>query len=166
MAGIVLEVAESEGSDTTIEVIPGVTAASAAAAKLGSPLSGDFVVLSLSDRLTPQDVIKKRLSAAFSMGVPVVLYNPRSYGRPLLFMEAMEMAKSALGTAVPVGIIQNAYRDGERVIVTTTGNIGTYEKDDDMHTTVIVGGADNRIWRTGNAERIVTRRGYHNKYVY
>jgi precorrin-3B C17-methyltransferase len=166
MAGIVLEVAESSGCNTTIEVIPGVTAANSAASRLGSPLSGDFAVISLSDRLTPREVITKRLSLAFSMGVPVVLYNPRSHGRPLLFMEAMEMARNVLGPDVPVGIVKNAYRDGEQVIVTTTGNIGAFENDVDMHTTVIVGGSDSRIWRAGNAERIVTRRGYHNKYVY
>jgi precorrin-3B C17-methyltransferase len=166
MAGIVLEVAENMGADVDIEVLPGVTAAGAAASKLGSPLSGDFVVLSLSDRLTPWDIIKKRLSATFSMGVPVVLYNPRSHGRPHHFMEAMEMAKSALGPDVPVGIVRNAYREGERAIVTTTGKIGDYENEIDMHTTVIVGGTESRIWRTEHAERIITRRGYHTKYVY
>lgn len=166
MASIVLEMAEKMGAVVDIEVLPGVTAAGAAASRLGSPLSGDFVVLSLSDRLTPREIINQRLAAAFSMGIPVVIYNPRSHGRPHHFMEAMEMAKKALGPDAPVGIVRNAFREDEQAIVTTTGNIGDYEKDVDMHTTVIVGGKESRIWRTEHGERIITPRGYHHKYVY
>jgi precorrin-3B C17-methyltransferase len=166
MASIVLEMAEKNGASVDIEVLPGVTAAGAAASRLGSPLSGDFVVLSLSDRLTPREIIDRRLSAAFSMGIPVVIYNPRSHGRPRHFMEAMAMAKSALGPDVPVGVVKNAFRPDERAIVTTLGRIGDYEDEVDMHTTVIVGGSESRIWRTENGERIITPRGYHNKYIY
>jgi len=82
MAGIVLEVAERSPVPVRVEIIPGVTAATAAASLLGSPLSGDFAVVSLSDLLTPLEVIEERLRCAFAMGVPVVLYNPRSRGRP------------------------------------------------------------------------------------
>jgi precorrin-3B C17-methyltransferase len=64
MAGLVLEVAEREKVNIPIEVVPGVTAASAAAATLGAPLIGDFAVISLSDLLTPWSVIEKRLRAA------------------------------------------------------------------------------------------------------
>jgi precorrin-3B C17-methyltransferase len=78
MASIVLEVLEHSGSDIDVEVIPGVTAANAAASRIGSPLSGDFAVISLSDLLTPLEVIEQRLDAIFSVGIPVVLYNPKS----------------------------------------------------------------------------------------
>ena len=166
MASIVLEMAEKMETVVDIEILPGVTAAGAAASRLGSPLSGDFVVLSLSDRLTPKEIINQRLSAAFSMGIPVVIYNPRSHGRPHHFMEAMEMAKEKLGPDVPVGIVRNAFREDEQAIVTTTGKIGVHEGEVDMHTTVIVGGAESRIWRTEDGERIITPRGYHHKYVY
>lgn len=83
MASIVLEVVEHEFPGTDVEVLPGVTAATAAASRLGSPLSGDYVTLSLSDLLTPWELIEKRLHLAFQMGVPVALYNPKSRGRPL-----------------------------------------------------------------------------------
>ncbi|MGA9622059.1 SAM-dependent methyltransferase, partial [Methanoregula sp.] len=76
MAGIVLEVLEHEGAIIPVEIVPGVTAANAAASVVGSPLSGDFAVISLSDILTPLEVIEKRLDAVFSVGIPVVIYNP------------------------------------------------------------------------------------------
>ena len=83
MASIVLEIIEHEFPGLEYVVLPGVTAATAAASKLGSPLSGDYVTLSLSDLLTPWEVIVKRLELAFQMGVPVALYNPKSRGRPV-----------------------------------------------------------------------------------
>lgn len=167
MAGIVLEILEHEGIDLTWEVVPGITASQAAASLLGSPLSGDFATISLSDLLTPPEVIERRLHAAFSMGIPVVLYNPRSRGRPHNFAQAMEIAgKYRLGTT-PVGIVRNAYRDGEEIIITTLGAIAASEEKVDMHTTVIVGGEESRIWREGeDVKGIITPRGYHRKYLY
>jgi precorrin-3B C17-methyltransferase len=167
MASIVLEVLEHTGCDIPWEVIPGVTAAQAAAARLGSPLSGDFVTISLSDLLTPIEVIEKRLHAAFSMGTPVVLYNPKSRGRPHNFARAMEIAGGYRSPSTPVGIVRNAYRPGEEVMVVTLGEIGEAEPRVDMHTTVIVGGEESRIWRIGqDVKGIITPRGYHRKYLY
>jgi precorrin-3B C17-methyltransferase len=167
MAGIVLEVLEHAGADINIEVIPGVTAANAAASRLGSPLSGDFAVISLSDLLTPLEIIEQRLDAVFSTGIPVVLYNPKSRGRPHNFSLAMEHAKKYLDTGTPVAIVRNALRDGEEVIVTTLGEIEKVTEAVDMHTTVIVGGKESRVWKMGDEIRgIITPRGYHNKYVY
>jgi len=167
MAGIVLEVLEHAGADIDVEVIPGVTAANAAASRLGSPLSGDFAVISLSDLLTPLEIIEQRLDAVFSTGIPVVLYNPKSRGRPHNFSLAMEHAKKYLDSATPVAIVRNALRDGEEVIVTTLGEVEKVQDTVDMHTTVIVGGKESRIWKMGDEIRgIITPRGYHNKYVY
>lgn len=167
MASIVLEVAEHAGSTARIEVIPGVTAATAAASRLGSPLSGDFAVVSLSDLLTPIEVIEERLAHAFAMGTPLVLYNPRSNGRPHNFARAMEIAALYRGPETPVGLVKNAFREGEVVAVTTLGEIAALEEQVDMHSAVIVGGAESRIWEVGeNVKRIITPRGYHRKYVY
>lgn len=167
MASIVLEVIERRGLDVAVEVVPGVTAAQAAASLLGSPLSGDHVTLSLSDLLTPWAVIEKRLDLAFSMGVPVVLYNPKSRGRPEHCARALEIARSHLPPQTPVGIVQNAYRPGERVAVTTLAEIADYLEDVDMHSTLIIGGEESRIWRSGkDARGVITPRGYHRKYVY
>ncbi len=167
MAGIVLEILEREGADIPWEVVPGITASQAAASILGSPLSGDFATLSLSDLLTPLEVIEQRLNAAFSMGVPVVLYNPRSRGRPHNFALAMEIAGKYRSPETPVGIVRNAFREGEETVITTLGDISAVEEQVDMHTTIIVGGEETRIWRKGeDVKGIITPRGYHRKYVY
>jgi len=167
MASIVLEVLEHSGADIDVEIIPGVTAANAAASRIGSPLSGDFAVISLSDLLTPLEIIEQRLDAVFSIGIPVVLYNPKSRGRPQNFALAMEHARKYLDTGTPIAIVRNALRDGEEMIVTTLGDVESVWEAVDMHTTVIVGGKDSRLWRMGEHVRgIITPRGYHTKYVY
>ena len=167
MASIVLEVLEHSGAAIDVEVIPGVTAANAAASRVGSPLSGDFAVISLSDLLTPLDVIEQRLDAVFSVGIPVVLYNPKSRGRPHNFALAIAHARKYLGAETPIAIVRNALRDGEEVIVTTLADVEKVESAVDMHTTVIIGGKESRIWRMGNdVKGIITPRGYHHKYVY
>ena len=167
MASIVLEVLEHSGSNIDVEVIPGVTAANAAASRVGSPLSGDFAVISLSDLLTPLEVIERRLDAVFSVGIPVVLYNPKSRGRPHNFAIAVEHARKHLNATTPVAIVKNALRSGEEVIVTTLGEIEEVIDAIDMHTTVIIGGTESRVWRIeDNVKGIITPRGYHRKYVY
>ncbi len=167
MASIVLEVLEHSGADIDVEIIPGVTAANAAASRIGSPLSGDFAVISLSDLLTPLEVIEQRLDAVFSTGIPVVLYNPKSRGRPHNFALALNHARKFLDADTPIAIVRNALRDGEEVIVTTLAEAETVEDAVDMHTTVIIGGKESRIWRMGeDVKGIITPRGYHHKYVY
>lgn len=167
MASIVLEVLEHDGADIPVEIVPGITAANAAASRLGSPLSGDFAVISLSDLLTPLEVIEARLDAIFTLGIPVVLYNPKSRGRPHNLALAVSLARKHLGPGTPVGIVRNALRDDESSMVTTLGEIEDAMDKIDMHTAVIVGGAESRIWRRGDdVKGIITPRGYHKKYVY
>jgi precorrin-3B C17-methyltransferase len=167
MAGVVLEVLERGGIDRKVEVIPGVTAATAAASRTGSPLSGDFAVISLSDLLTPMEIIEKRLAAVFSAGIPVVLYNPKSRGRPHNLSKALRIAGEHLPDTTPVALVRNAYRDGEEIVVTTLGGFPAHEHRVDMHSTLIIGNEESRIWRTGDHARgIITPRGYHRKYVY
>jgi precorrin-3B C17-methyltransferase len=167
MAGIVLEVLEHAGMVIEVEVIPGITAANAAASRAGSPLSGDFAVISLSDLLTPLEVIEKRLDAFFSVGIPVVLYNPRSRGRPHNFALAIVHARKYYAGSTPVAIVKNALREDEETIITTLAEIEASEEKVDMHTTVIIGGSESRIWRMGNdVKGIITPRGYHRKYIY
>lgn len=167
MASIVLEVLEHDGAEIDVEIIPGVTAANAAASRVGSPLSGDFAVISLSDLLTPLAVIEKRLDAVFSVGIPVVLYNPKSRGRPHNFALAVEHARRHLDSGTPIAIVRNALREDEQTIITTLAEIEEHEPAIDMHTTVIIGGSESRIWRMGDdVKGIITPRGYHRKYVY
>ena len=170
MAGIVLEIAEKAcaGTDadvdasTRIQVIPGVTAANAAASILGSPITGDFASISLSDLLTPWEDIEKRISGAAASDFVIGLYNPKSRNRNTNFARCVEIVRRYRSGSVPVGLVKNAFRDGERAVVTTLERALDYDDFVDMHTTVIIGNSESRIWR----ERIITPRGYHRKYEY
>ena len=167
MASIVLEIIEHEFPGQEYVVLPGVTAATAAASRLGSPLSGDYVTLSLSDLLTPWEIIVKRLDLAFQMGTPVALYNPKSRGRPVNLHRALVIARKYKPDDTPVGIVKNAYRRDETVIVTTLGELFADDSFVDMHSILIIGGEETRIWKEEeNVRGIITPRGYHRKYVY
>ncbi|QLH74307.1 MAG: precorrin-3B C(17)-methyltransferase [Methanomassiliicoccales archaeon] len=167
MASIILEVAESECPGLKVKVVPGVTAATAAASLMGSPLSGDFVVISLSDLLTPHDVMMRRADLAFQMGVPVAIYNPKSRNRPDNLREALTLAIRHAGPDRPVGIVRNAYREGQSVTYTTLGRLLEDDSAVDMHSIVIVGGEGTRMIKEGDhVKGFITPRGYHRKYVY
>lgn len=167
MAGLILEMAERTAPDCIVEVIPGVTAASAGAARLGAPLTNDFAVISLSDLLTPRDVIIRRISALCTVGIPMVLYNPKSRTRTSLLEDVIAIAREHLPDTTPVGIVKDAYRPDETVMVTTLGEVMDLFDLIDMHTVVFIGGEESRMLRRyNNAKGMFTPRGYHRKYEY
>jgi precorrin-3B C17-methyltransferase len=167
MASIVLEIIEHAQAEIAVEIVPGVTAATAASALLGSPLSSDFMVISLSDLLTPWGQIERRLEAGFSTGIPIVLYNPKSNRRPGNLANALAIALKHLPATVPVGVVKDAYREGQKTITTTLGALAEDNSFVDMHSTVVIGGSESRIWKEGeNVKGIITPRGYDRKYVY
>ncbi|VVB90630.1 Uroporphyrinogen-III C-methyltransferase [uncultured archaeon] len=161
MAGLVLEVAEKEG-DVEVEIIPGVTAFSAAASLLGAPVVSDFAVISLSDLLTPTDVIERRLNSAAESDFVIAVYNPKSRNRRQNFGKAVEIIRKYRSDDTPVGIVKNATREGETVIATTLGKIMDYNETIDMSTLVLIGNSESRLWDN----RIITPRGYQRKYEY
>lgn len=153
MAALLFELAEN-CPNVEIEVVPGITAAVSAAAVLGSPLSNDFAVISLSDIMTPWEVIEKRLAAAAMGDFVVCLYNPRSVKRSDYLARASEIALRHKPPQTPCGYVKNALRgDGECVIceLSELGNA-----DADMFTTVIIGNAATKVING----RLVTARGY------
>lgn len=167
MAGLVLEIAENTGLKVDIEVLPGVTAISAAASILGAPIVSDFAVISLSDLLTPWEVIEKRLLAASEADFVVALYNPKSRQRNSNFAKAIGILREHKNNSVPVGLVKNALRDnGEDMIVTTLGEVLEYDDWVDMRTTVLIGNNESRIWEVDEIKRIITPRGYQRKYDY
>ena len=154
MAGLVLEVADLENAKIPIEVIPGVTAATAAAARLGAPLVSDFAVVSLSDLLTPWSLIEKRLRAVAEAGFVIVLYNPQSQGRKEPLAKAYEILLEHRSPDTPVGIVRQAGRKGEETVVTSLKEMLRCRVD--MATTIIVGNSTTRVI----GKRMVTPRGY------
>jgi precorrin-3B C17-methyltransferase len=101
------------------------------------------------------------------MGVPVVLYNPRSRGRVGHLAGALALAGRHLPPETPVAFVKNAFRKGEETAVTTLGSAGEITADVDMHATVIIGGRGSRIWKRGaDVKGIITPRGYEKKYLY
>ncbi|MCS7095784.1 MAG: precorrin-3B C(17)-methyltransferase [Candidatus Bathyarchaeota archaeon] len=154
MAGPVLEVAEAEGVNVPIEIIPGVTAATAGAAKLGAPIMVDFAVISLSDILTPWSEIEKRLKAAAESDFVIILYNPQSRTRQEPIVKAYQILLEYRDADTPVGIMQNVGRQGEKAVITTLREMIKHEID--MTTTIIVGNSKTKII----GGKMVTSRGY------
>ncbi len=161
MAGLVLEVAQKEGN-IDLEIIPGVAAVSAAASLLGAPIVSDFAVISLSDLLTPLDVIERRFKSAAEADFVIAIYNPKSRNRRENFGKAIGIIREYRNDNTPVGIVKSATREGETVIVTTIGKIMEYNDIIDMSTLVLIGNSESRLWNN----RIITPRGYQRKYDY
>jgi precorrin-3B C17-methyltransferase len=165
MAGLVFEIirGQEQGAgvqDVQIEVIPGIPALSACAARLGAPLMHDFASVSLSDLLTPWEVIEKRLEAAASADFVIVIYNPKSRGRPEHIKKARDIIRKSRAGDTPVGIVRAAARENEGVTVTDLDTM--LEHDIDMQSTVIIGNSQTFVWR----DRMVTPRGYLDKYKF
>lgn len=156
MAGLVLEIMEAEGllGALPVEIIPGITSATAAAARLGAPLMHDFAVISLSDLLTPWETIENRLEAAARADFVIVLYNPASKKRNWQIQKAREIFLQHKPSRTPVGLVKNAAREEESIVITDLA--GMLEHPVDMLTTVIVGNRSTR--RAGDF--LVTPRGY------
>lgn len=152
MAGPVLELAE--GKDIEIEVVPGVTAALSGAAILGAPLMHDFCVISLSDLLTPWEVIERRLRCAAAGDFSIALYNPRSKKRPDHLRRACEILLEEKSPDTVCGWVKNIGRPGQCHGLATLKDLGSLELD--MFTTVFIGAST-----TKNVNgRMVTPRGY------
>lgn len=153
MAGLILEWLD-EDSDLEVRVIPGITASLGAAALLGAPLMNDFCHISLSDLMTPWEMIERRLKAAADGDFVVCLYNPRSKGRPDHLARALSILESGKAGATIVGIGKDVGRKEEEMIVTRLDEVD--ETLVDMTSIVIVGNKETYV-KNG---RMITPRGY------
>jgi precorrin-3B C17-methyltransferase len=118
-------------------VVPGITAAAAAAALLGAPLARDFACVSLSDLLAPWEAVAARLRAVAAADLVLALYNPRSAGRPWQLGRARDVLAGSRPGDTPVGLVTDAGRDGERVQLTTLAELDPSQAG--MRTVVVVG---------------------------
>jgi cobalt-precorrin 5A hydrolase/precorrin-3B C17-methyltransferase len=156
MAGLVFELLEQRdpAHRIPVEVVPGVPALCSAAALLGAPLMHDFACVSLSDLLTPWELIVRRVEAALRADFVLVLYNPRSKGRSGHLAVILELIRKTRPAHTPVGLVRQAYRPGQE---TSAGSLGDFDPTRaDMLSIVFVGNSSTRL--IGN--RMVTPRGY------
>ena len=154
MASPLLELAEG-CPDVTVEVVPGLPAALSGGAVLGAPLAHDFCVLSLSDRLTPWEVIEKRLAAAAMGDFCMAVYNPSSKGRPDYLARAVRiLLQNGKAPDTVCGLVRNIGREGQSAQVLTLAQLE--QTPVDMFTTVYIGNRNTRVLQG----RMVTPRGY------
>ncbi len=154
MAGLILELRENE----EVEIIPGVTASSSAASVAGAPLMHDNCNISLSDLMTPYELIKKRVALAAEGDFVISLYNPRSNGRPHYLRECIDIIRKFRGGKAPIAVAKNALRDGQELYLFTLDDFN--EEVVDMFSTVIIGNSKSYI-KDG---KFITPRGYSDKY--
>ena len=160
MAGLILELLDEADllDKVKVEVIPGIPALCAASALLGAPLMHDFAVISLSDLMTPWEVIQSRVEAAARADYVLVLYNPRSRKRDWQLRKVKEIIQEQRSGHTPVGIVRNAMREGQSMEIATLSSLD--ESSVDMLSIVVVGNSQTRI----AGGRMVTPRGYMEKY--
>ena len=156
MAGLALELwlQKPEAARPHFQVHPGISALQLAAAKSGAPLMHDFCTISLSDRLTPWDVIERRIQGAGLGDFVIALYNPRSKGRDWQFARATEILLEHRERSTPVAIARQLGRDNEEIRLSTLGEINPEQID--MLTVVLVGNSSSY----SKDGRMVTPRGY------
>ena len=156
MAGLVLELIQKipEEKRPDCEVIPGLTAANTAAAALGAPLMHDYAVISLSDLMTPWDLIKKRARLAAEGDFVIAIYNPKSRGRATYLDEIRNIILEYRKPETPVGIVRKAGRPGMNWTISSLEKLPS--EDVDMQSTVIIGNSNSYV-ADGH---IITPRGY------
>ena len=123
-----------------------------------SPLS-QIVAISLSNLLTPWETIIRRLEGAALGDFVVVIYNPRSLRRTWQLTEAQRILLEKRSGQTPVGLIKDAYRPGQRVIITSLEQLAERAEDVDMFTAVVIGNTRSYV----HNGHIVTPRGYEEK---
>lgn len=153
MASLMYEVGK-QYDDFELEVIPGITAASSGAAVLGAPINHDFCVISLSDLLTPWELIERRIEAAASADFVIVLYNPSSKKRYDYLQKACDIMLKYMEKDRACGYVKNIGRDGMTSKTYTLEELRNTEVD--MFTTVFVGNSTSEIIDG----KLITKRGY------
>ncbi|MBF0275689.1 MAG: precorrin-3B C(17)-methyltransferase [Nitrospinae bacterium] len=162
MAGLVYEILKAneppEEKFPDIETIPGITALNGVASILGAPLMHDFVGISLSDLLTPWEIIEKRVNLAGEGDFVIALYNPQSKKRDWQLEKTRDILLQYRNPKTPVGVVKSAYRKNENIDIVTLQTMCEVEVG--MLTTIIIGNSTSYVYRN----KIITPRGYHTKY--
>ncbi len=171
MAGLVFEICKQKnipiikpgqitvpGNTLCLEVVPGIPALSSGASLLGAPLTHDFACISLSDLLTPWDIIEKRIEYAAMADFVIVIFNPKSKKRDWQLNKAREIILKYRSNDTPVGIVRNAMRDQQHVSIVPLKDL--HKAHVDMLTTVFIGSSASEAY----LDFMYTPRGYSGKY--
>ncbi|SFL11120.1 precorrin-3B C17-methyltransferase [Paenibacillus sp. 1_12] len=163
MAGLVYEVLIEKGwhpeDGVEVEIIPGISAINSSASLLGAPIMHDSCTISLSDHLTPWELIERRVEAAGQADFVIALYNPRSGRRTRQIVETQRILLKYRSPETPVGIVKSAYRDREHIVLTNLRDM--LDHDIGMLTTVIIGNSSTMVYDG----LMITPRGYQRKYT-
>ena len=155
MTPLVYEMKRERGSDVEIESLPGISAFQKAASLLGAPIGHDLCIISLSDLMTPWEVIERRIKAAAVGDFVTAVYNPKSNGRYWQLYRLVELFLQQRSADTPVGYVRQAGRDEQEIKVTTLGEFDP--EDVDMLTVILIGNSQSYI----SDGYIISPRGYY-----
>ena len=160
MAPLMYELLDELQKDIELTVLPGISAFQKAASLLGAPIGHDLCTISLSDLMTPWELIERRIRAAASADFVTAVYNPKSHERYWQLYRLKELfLQEGRSPQTPVGIVRQAGREGESVKVCTLAELNPEEVD--MFTVLIIGNSQSYVDTTGH---LITPRGYQSKY--
>ena len=155
MAPLIYEMKCERGSDMEIVALPGISAFQKAASLLGAPIGHDMCIISLSDLMTPWEVIERRIKAAATGDFVTAVYNPKSHGRYWQLYRLQELFLKERSTETPVGYVRQAGREDQEVKLTT---LAAFDPEDvDMFTVILIGNSQSYI----SDGKFITPRGYY-----
>jgi len=149
------EMRRERQSDIEVETLPGISAFQKAASLLGAPIGHDLCIISLSDLMTPWELIERRLKAAAAGDFVTAIYNPKSHGRYWQLYRLQELFLQKRSPKTPVGYVRQAGREEQEIKMTTLGEFDP--EDVDMFTVVIIGNSQSYI----ADKKMITPRGYY-----
>ena len=155
MTPLIYEMQAALHSDLEIKTLPGISAFQKAASLLGAPIGHDMCIISLSDLMTPWEVIERRIKAAAVGDFVTAVYNPKSHGRYWQLYRLQELFLKYRAADTPIGYVRQAGRDDEEIKITT---LGAFDPEDvDMFTVMIIGNSQSYI----SDGKFITPRGYY-----
>ena len=159
MAPLIYEMKRESLSDIEVEALPGISAFQKAASLLGAPIGHDMCIISLSDLMTPWEVIERRIKAAAEGDFVTAVYNPKSHGRYWQLYRLQELFLKHRSEDTPVGYVHQAGREDQKVKVTTLEAFNP--EDIDMFTVILIGNSQSYI----SDGKIITPRGYYREEI-
>ena len=155
MGPLVYEMRRQRQSSVEIESLPGISAFQKAASLLGAPIGHDLCIISLSDLMTPWEVIERRIRAAAEGDFVTAVYNPKSHGRYWQLYRLQELFLAVRSGDTPLGYVRQAGRPEQEVTITTLANFDPEAVD--MFTVILIGNSQSYI----DGNQIITPRGYY-----